>query len=178
MGVQEMNNGTLDFNELADHEKFEDLVVAYFQDIENEPKSQIVNVSVKPSGTGCDGGRDILVTFKISDSLTQFDRKWVVQCKFHKSRISTNKIADINIPTLLHSYNASVYLLVCREKPTSKLTDLFERLENNCKFGNKYLVWSGEQFKRLIKIKTKKELLQQFFPQYYNDCIKNKVFEQ
>lgn len=168
---------TLDFNEIPDDKKFEDLVVSYFNDLKNEKEQKIIDVAVKPSGVGTDGGRDILVTFKVADGITTFDRTWVVQCKFHATNISTNKIADINIPTLIHSYNASGYLLVCRQKPTSKLTDLLERLETNCKFGHKYAAWDGEQFKRLILVKSKKEILQQYFPKYFNHCVANSIFE-
>ncbi len=164
----------LDFNEILDDKKFEDLIVSYFEDLKNEKENKIIDVNVKPSGTGTDGGRDILVTFKVTDTVMTFDRRWVVQCKFHTSDVSTDKIADINIPTLLYSYNASGYLLICRQKPTSKLTELFERLEKNCKFENKYSIWSGEQLKRLILVKSKKEILQQYFPRYFSYCLANK----
>ena len=166
----------IDFKEISDDEKFEDLVVSYFEDLKNENDSKILDIEVKPSGVGTDGGRDILVTFKVTDTVTTFNRRWVIQCKFHSTNISTDKIADINIPTLLYSYNASGYLLICRKKPTSKLTELFERLEINCKFENKYHVWSGEQFKRLINAKSNKKLLQQYFPNYFNFCKKNNIF--
>jgi predicted helicase len=167
---------TFDLNEISDHKNFEDLVVSYFEDLKNEKGHNIVDVEVKPSGTGTDGGRDILVTLKVSDSIITFERRWVVQCKFHNSDISTDKISDINIPSLLSSYKASGYLLVCKQKPTSKLTDFFERLENGCE--QKFIVWSGEQFKRLILVKSKKEILQQYFPSYFNYCVVNKIFEK
>lgn len=167
---------TFDFNELSDHKTFEDLVVSYFEDLRDKD-ANIVGIDIKPSGTGVDGGRDILVTFKVSDSVSTFDRTWVIQCKFHNSDISTDKIADIDIPTLLYSYDASGYLLICKQKPTSKLTDLFERLEAKCRLRNKYMVWSGEQFKRLIIVKSSKTILQQYFPAYFEYCVANKIFE-
>ena len=80
----------------------------------------------------------------------QFERIWVVQCKFHIRDISTDKISDVNIPSLLHSYKANGYLLICRTRPTSKLTVLLERLEENCIFGYKYNCWTGETFKRRL----------------------------
>jgi hypothetical protein len=159
---------SLDFEEITDGKKFEDLVVSYFEDLKNEGNNSIIDVNVKPSGSGVDGGRDILVTFKVTDTIMPFDRRWVVQCKFLANDVSTDKLADINIPTLLYSYNASGYLLICRKKPTSKLSELFERLENNCIFGNKYTIWSGEQFKRLILVKSRKEIQQQYFPKFFN----------
>lgn len=155
----------LEFNEISDHKKFEELVVSYFEDLKLEKGHGIVDIKVKPSGIGTDGGRDILVTLNVTDTIATFRKRWVVQCKFHKSNISTDKISDINIPTLIHSYKASGYLLICRESPTSKLSELFERLEKNCMFGNKYEIWSGEQFKK--RIITNKRIIQQFFPKYF-----------
>lgn len=155
----------LDLCEIPDDKKFEDLIVSYFEDLKLKKGINVVDVKVQPSGVGTDGGRDVLVTLRISDGIITFQKIWVVQCKFHASNISTNQISDINIPTLIHSYNASGYLLICREKPTSKLTDLFERLEANCMFKRKYIVWSGEQFKS--KIIANMKILEQFFPNYY-----------
>jgi len=169
---------TFDFSEISDHKKFEDLVVSYFEDLKFEKGHNIVDVEVKPSGTGTDGGRDILVTIKVSDSVVTFERRWVVQCKFHDSDISTDKISDINIPSLLRSYRASGYLLICKQKPTSKLTDLFENLEKENGNGQQFIVWSGEQFKRLLLVKSKKEILQQYFPSYFDYCIKTKIFDK
>lgn len=168
---------TIDFSEIPDDRIFEDLAVSYFEDLKNEKEHKIIDVSVKPSGVGADGGRDILLTFNVPDGVATFERRWVVQCKFHSSDISTNKIADINIPTLIHSYRASGYLLICRKKPTSKLTELFDRLEQNCRFEYKYTIWSGEQFKRQILVKSQKEILQQYFPNYFTYCIKSNIIK-
>lgn len=167
---------TFDFGEISDHKKFEELAVSYFEDLKHEKGHGIVDVDVKPSGTGVDGGRDILVTLKVSDGVVTFERRWVVQCKFHDTDISTDKIADINIPTLLASYNASGYLLICKLKPTSKLTTMFENMEKENHYGQRFIVWSGEQFKRLILVKSKKEIIQQFFPSYFEYCITHKIF--
>lgn len=166
---------TLSFDEIVDDRQFEDLIVSYFDDLKNEKIHQIKDVIVKPSGIGTDGGRDILVDFNISDNIYTFKRRWVIQCKFHNTNISTNKISDINLPTLIHSYKASGYLLVCKKRPTSKLTELFERLNEKCKMDYKYLIWSGEQLKGSLLAKSKPTILQQFFPEYYNYCIQNNL---
>lgn len=166
----------LSLNEIKDHKQFEELLVSYFEDLRNEQGHNIVDIDVKPSGIGVDGGRDILVTFRVSDGISSFTKVWVIQCKFHNADISTNKLGDINIPTLLYSYKASGYLLVCKQKPTSKLTELFERLEKSCRFENKYIVWSGEQLVRSILAKSNRKLLQQFFPKYFKYCVKNNIY--
>jgi hypothetical protein len=163
---------TLEFNEISDDQQFEELVTSYFEEIKKEKQDDVVNIEVKPPGMGTDGGKDILVTFQVSDSVSTFSRKWVVQCKFHNSNISTDRIADVNIPTLLYSYGASGYLLICKNRPTSKLSELFERLEKECRLGNKYIIWSGEQFKRLLLVKE--SLLQQYFPKYFEYLMSKK----
>lgn len=169
---------TVDFKEIKSDDKFEDLVAIYFEDLMAEGVHSITSVNVKPSGNGTDGGRDILIDFKLNDNIATFDRRWIVQCKFHESSISTNKIADVNIPTLIHSYNATGYLLVCKNKPTSKLTDMFERLNEKCTLKYQYIIWSGEQFKRFILTKSKPNILKQFFPKYYAYGVAKKLFKK
>ncbi len=162
----------LDFKDIPSGEKFEDLVASYFEDLKNEANN-ISSVEVRPSGIGTDGGRDILVNFTVTDGIFDFKRKWVIQCKFRNNNISTNDINDINIPSLIHSYNASGYLLIIKQKPTSKLTDLFERLNDNCKLKYKYVIWSGEQFKKLII--TNPVILKQYFTDFYSYCKLNNI---
>lgn len=162
----------LDLTEISDHKRFEDLVVSYFEDLKSEQGNNITDIKIKPSGVGIDGGRDILITANITDGITTYNKTWVIQCKFHVKNISTDELKDINIPTLIHSYHAVGYLLICREKATSKLTDLFERLEQNCIFQNKYIIWSGEQFK--TKILNREKILEQYFPEYYSYITKLK----
>ena len=167
-------NLDLDLEEIENGDKFEDLVVSYFEDLKNETNS-ISKVEIKPSGIGADGGRDILVNFTVTDGILDFNRIWVIQCKFHNKNISTINISDINIPSLIHSYKASGYLLIVKERATSKLTNLFERLEENCKLDYKYMIWSGEQFKRIILGKSKPNILEQYFPGYYLYCKQNNI---
>ena len=168
----------LSFDEIHDHKQFEDFVAAYFENLPNV-KSTIPRIQVQASGVGTDGGRDLLVHLKMDDIDTnRYKRTWVVQCKFHDSDISTNKIADINIPTLIYSFKGAGYLLVCKQKPTSKLTQLFERLEKSCIFGYRYEIWSGEQLKSYIlsELEGNRPIIQQFFPKYFDYCIKNNIY--
>jgi hypothetical protein len=154
----------LDFKEINDGTAFEDLIADYFRDLHKHKEGNISKVSVKQSGVGNDGGRDILIDFDLNDEIRDFKRRWVIQCKFHNSNISPNKINFVNIPTLIHSYQANGYLLICRKNPTSGVTDLFERLNNDCKFKYHYDCWTGMQF--LSKIRFRKDLLLNYFPKY------------
>jgi len=164
-----MGINSLSFEEIKDGDHFEDLVAAYFEELKNDKENNISSVKIDQSGVGPDGGRDILIEFEIYDEIKVFNRKWVIQCKFHDENIAPSKINQINIPTLIHSYNASGYLLVCRKRPTSGLTDLFERLNRDCKNSYSYEFWSGNQF--IKKLRLMDSLHQTFFPEYFQFLI-------
>lgn len=156
----------LEYDEIKNGDQFEELVAEYFRLVKKNEDQNISNVKVEQSGIGTDGGVDILVEFEFSDDITVFKRRWVVQCKFHKENISPSKIQTINIPTLLHSHRASGYLLICRESPTSGLTQFFNRLNKECKEGHRYMCWTGSQFKN--KLLLMEGLHQAYFPKYFN----------
>jgi hypothetical protein len=156
----------LSFDEIIDGDHFEDLVAEFFRNLKNDPENNITNVEVFQSGIGVDGGKDILIEFDLSDEIKIFKRKWIVQCKFHNATISPSKIQSVNIPTLIHSYGASGYLLICKSRPTSGLTNLFERLNKECRNDYQYECWNGSQF--LSKLRVKYDLHAVYFPEYYN----------
>lgn len=156
---------SLDLNEIKDGDHFEELVAAYFKELKNG-ENNILDAKVMQSGIGADGGRDILVTYTIADGIKSFKRTWVIQCKFHKKNISPSAIKGVNIPSLVHSYEAAGYLLVCKKRPTSGLTGLFDKLNSKCKFKYKYEIWDGEQFKRLLLGDEQAKTIKQFFPEY------------
>jgi hypothetical protein len=156
---------TIEFDEISNWQGFEDLVADYFRGIK-EQKS-IVNISVEQSGEGTDGGRDILVTFQLTDSIVPFQRKWVVQCKFYDKSVSKAELAKINIPTLIHEYGADGYLLVCKGNVTSTVSAMFESLREKCKMGYSYMIWTGNEFINQLYIQPPRPLIQKHFPEYY-----------
>lgn len=153
----------LEFEELSDWKDFEDLTAGYFR--ANKQEKGITSVRVEKSGEGADGGRDILVTFRLADSVSEFKRKWVIQCKFYKNAVSKSRLSNINIPILIHEYGADGYLLVCRRGVTSGVTVMFENLRKNCRFQYGYEIWTGDEFKD--KILLEPNLIQKYFPEYF-----------
>jgi len=119
---------------------------------------------VEHSGVGTDGGRDVLVRFRIKDFITSFERKWVVQCKFHEQPVSKSYLSTVNIPTLIHEYGANGYLLVCKNEVTSGVRTMFANLNDKCKFGYHYECWIGSDFKERLNLKH--ALVERFFPAY------------
>lgn len=154
---------TLEFTELRSWQAFENLVAEYFRQTKGE--KNIIDVEVQPSGVGGDGGRDILVTFEMTDSIRTFKRKWVVQCKFYDAVVSKSKLDKINIPTLIHEHKADGYLLICKGEVSSTVSLMFETLSRDCGLGYSYTIWTGEQLKSMIQVKPL--LVKQFFPKHH-----------
>jgi len=163
MPSRKAEKSKLDFDEISGWREFEDLVAAYFKEFKKKEKN-IIDVKVQPSGEGSDGGRDILITFRITDSIVPFERKWVVQCKFHEQAISKTHLSTINIPTLIHEYGADGYLLVCKGNVTSKVSEMFESLSAKCKLGYSYEFWSGDELKTRLLLKP--TLIKRYFPEH------------
>jgi len=155
----------LNFDEIADGKVFEQLTAIYFRQLGKSKNNNISSVKVKETGEGVDGGKDILVEFDFSDDITVFKRTWVIQCKFRDDSVSPSHLKSINIPTLIHSYNANGYLLVCKKQATSGVTELFERLNLQCKDKYQYECWNGMQF--LSKLIINEDITQLFFPKYF-----------
>lgn len=158
-------NKTIKFSEISDWKMFEDLVADYFREVKEQ--KNIINISVEPSGEGSDGGRDILVTFQLTDSIMSFKRKWVIQCKFYTKAVSKTQLSTINIPSLIHEYNADGYLLVCKNSVTSSVTTMFENFRNRCKFGYSYMIWTGSEFANQLYLQPPFPLIQKYFPEYH-----------
>ncbi len=154
---------TVTFEEISGWQQFESLVAVYFELLKAEDNN-VIHVEVKPPGVGGDGGRDVLVTLLVSDGVAAFERRWVVQCKFQEQAVSKSDLSNANIPTLIHEYGADGYLLICKGKASNTVTGMFERLNAECRFGYKYAIWEGEQFRKRVLIKE--SLMPQFFPEY------------
>jgi hypothetical protein len=155
----------IDFSEISDGLHFENLVADYFKEMKDA--KNIIEVDVKPPSEGSDGGRDILVSFRFTDSIQSFVRRWVVQCKFWKNSVPPSSLSSVNIPTLIHQYNANGYLLVCKSNVTSGVAKMFEQLGQNCSMHYRYVIWNGEAFKsQLVTLRSDSPLLKKYFPAY------------
>lgn len=164
----------LSLDEIIDWKDFEALVHAYFlKEKELKRIGDIINITVKKSGVGPDDGQDILLEIIVTDGIAEFTRKWVIQCKFYEEAIAPSHLDGDGIPTLIHSYGADGYLLICKKDPTAKLTRMFERLNRICRFSYKYEIWPGEQFCRNIETQNDSIIIRRYFPKYA-DYLKEK----
>lgn len=160
----------LDLDEITSGTRFEELVVAYFTRLSEDRSNNVAEVIAGSTKVGPDGGVDVLVTFNMTDSLSQFKRIWVVQCKFHTKAIGQSQLSKINLPTLVQQYNAVGYLLICKTNPTTQLATQFKELSSP---QTQYLIWTGEEFK--ARLLEQSDIHKQFFPEYhaYTELISN-----
>ncbi|WP_347070146.1 restriction endonuclease [Flavobacterium sp. WV_118_3] len=155
----------IDFSEIQDWEQFENLVAEYFNETRDLEDNNLTEVFVEPVGKGPDGGRDILLTFRINDSILSFERRWIVQCKFYDI-LKKSSLDRINIPTLIEEYRADGYLLICKNSVTNGVSTTFENLRNNCRRNYKYVIWNGSTFvKKLYKTNG---LHEHYFPDFFD----------
>lgn len=155
----------IDFKEIGNWEEFEDLTAEYFRQVKARDNN-IIDVRVEPTGNGSDSGRDILVTFRVNDSVQTFKRIWVVQCKFVSNIVKEKELATINIPGKIHQYGADGFLLVVKNRIHSNISKMIEDYRKNCWANYSYEFWTGQEFKK--RIKDIDNLVEQFFPEYHN----------
>jgi len=138
-------------DDIKNWQEFEDLVKHYFEDIHIMSKNGVDSVTVQSSGEGADAGRDLFVIFRSDDSVIEYERKWVIQCKFYARSVSPSDLSDTNIPGLIHQYGAEGYLLICKNNVTSGTVRMSENWRKNCKFGYRYQFWTGSTLSKKIK---------------------------
>lgn len=177
----------LDFSHITgdDWQIFENIVEKYFEELKNDKKRypNIIDIQTFPTGSGPDGGRDILVDIEFDDTVSKHTIRWVVQCKCYESDVGPSLLKEVNIPTLLHSYDASGYLLVCKKDVTHSLTELFEDLREKCSMGCKYVFWRGADFqKKILDLNWDTSFMKLYFNDYYkyvkSDYEQMEKFEQ
>lgn len=159
-------------DEIKSGQHFEELVSAYFKFIKEANTNNIIDISVVRSGKGSDGGIDILLTFELNDGIRKFQRKWVVQCKFHERNVGKSLLSDVNIPTLIHEYGAVGYLLVVKTDVVNELQKSFENLNKSCKFGYRYEIWKGDEFTEKLMVTGAEKLQKQYFSEYLKTTIR------
>jgi hypothetical protein len=133
--------------------KFQSIVQDYFEELKNHEKyPTITKVKAIQSGSGSDKGKDVIVDLEIEDSVFNHKIRWIVQCKCYKGNVRPKDLYGVNIPTLVHSHNATGYLLVCKNGVTNDVVDLFDKLSKDCKMDYKYVIWTGEEFLKKIQL--------------------------
>ncbi len=155
-----------DFTEIQDGNQFEFLVYECVISMYKNTMNLIELDEIIPPAEGTDGGVDFHFTVRINDSLSEIKRKWLVQCKFNKRKLTPKQIGEINIPSLIHQHGAVGYLLVTNTGITTNVGRMFEDLNRNCTFRYKYKIWTGIDLRNIIG--QDDNIIRNYFPKYYN----------
>ena len=155
----------IDFIEIGKWQRFESLCADYFREVLNRKENNLIDVQVDQGGIGPDGGKDILLKFRLNDSICSFERIWVVQCKFYEILKKSN-LDKINIERLLKRHKAIGYLLICKNTYTNGVKEEFDDLCKDCSSGFEYKIWNGDFFAR--QLYTENNLHQHYFPKYFH----------
>ncbi|MFH2048355.1 MAG: restriction endonuclease, partial [bacterium] len=144
-------------DELKDWTVFEDLIAEIFQ----------VNgweISYKPS-KGSDRSRDIICN-KIADkNLSKCNLKMLIQCKFTNKAVNERDVGAIL--EIESSYGVNIYLIAAKDRLTSNLTDLLDRLDKNTQISFRSLI--GYEIESLIKKNS--DIFQKYFPKGYQEYL-------
>lgn len=152
------------FDEIPDWQTFQDLVADYFRYLKND---SIKEVQVEQVGIGPDGGVDIFVNFRLTDSVHCYNRKWIVQCKFYNEIVLKSHLKDVNPSSLVAEHGADGYLLVCKNDVQSGLAAALKQHQTNSPNNRCYAYWSGNQFITQLHQIPLRPVIQRYFPRYY-----------
>jgi hypothetical protein len=154
--------GKLCLYEIRNWRRFEALVAAYFRSLPQIKGSAVKFVDVRSSGSGSDGGVDLIVQIFLHDGVKNIQRIYLVQCKFLNSDVGPGHMGGRSIKDLVTAHKACGYLLICKKMATNSLKEFFDSLTND---GNKlsYEIWSGDEFLFYLQ-KAPIALKRQFFP--------------
>jgi len=116
------------------------------------------------TGVGNDQGRDLIVFEELEGPMSNYKRKWLVQCK-HKAH-SGNSVGINDIDSIMDScsaINADGYLLACSTQPSSGLVRKFEEIERSKGLVIKY--WDAIEIEKRLFQTNCFPLINLFFPE-------------
>jgi hypothetical protein len=115
------------------------------------------------TGVGPDGGRDLVVTEKVSGQLAPFQRKWLVSCKHHAHSENSVGLDDIrDIVDACAAVDAEGFLLACSTQPSSSVVRRLEEIQANRTLLTKY--WDAVEIEKRLDTPVTFPLISLFFP--------------
>lgn len=145
----------LDFKELpSDGIKFEQLVREILL---------TEGFEIHWTGAGADGGRDLVLTEKLSGPLSENKRKWLVSCKHnaHSGKsVNPTDLGDFSADC--SAIDASGYLLVCSTQPTSAAVKRLEEVKSAKNIET--LFWDAIEIEKRLMSPNSFGLINIFFP--------------
>lgn len=138
-------------------------------DLERLTREIFVNegYEVHWTGKGTDGGRDLIVVEKVKGPLSDFERKWLIQCK-HKAHSgqSIGKSEANSLITDCERINATGYLMVCTTALSSGLIQAYKEISDKRELKIQY--WDEVRLEDRLLKPCNFHLIHQFFPKSSN----------
>lgn len=145
----------LDFTELpADGVRFEQLI-----------REILVRsgFEVHWTGTGPDGGRDLVAIERAPGPLAQFERRWLVSCKHYAGSGRSVGLDDVtDISDACSAVDACGFLLACSTQPSSTVVRRLEEIEANRNIVTRY--WDGIELEKRLDSPSTFPLISIFLP--------------
>lgn len=145
----------LDFTELpADGVRFEQLI-----------REILIRSSfeVHWTGTGPDGGRDLVAIERALGPLAQFERRWLVSCKHYANSGRSVGLDDVtDISDACAAVDASGFLLACSTQPSSTVVRRLEEIELNRGIVTRY--WDSIELEKRLDSPSTFPLINIFLP--------------
>lgn len=114
------------------------------------------------TGVGQDGGRDLVVTEKLTGALSKYKRKWLVSCKHNaNSGKSVGRKQAGNISEDCRAIGAEGYILACSTQPSSSLISRLGEIEKNQGILTK--VWDSIEIENRLSKPNTFKLIHTFF---------------
>lgn len=116
------------------------------------------------TGVGQDGGRDLVITEKLSGELSVYERKWLVSCKHTaNSGKSLGREQAGSISEDCRAIGAEGYILVCSTQPTTSLVTRLDEIERSQNIITK--VWDSIEIEKRLSKPNTFNLIHTFFPE-------------
>lgn len=110
------------------------------------------------AGEGPDGGRDLIISKTIDDSVKSTTKTYVVQCKRHKTTVNKEHVKAIR--DTVDSFKANGYILAVTSKVSEPLLDEMRRLDQSGKVTCRALL-PREIHERIVK---HRDVFARYFP--------------
>jgi hypothetical protein len=145
----------LDFTELpADGINFEQLIREILLRSEFE---------VHWTGTGPDGGRDLVAIELAPGPLAQFERRWLVSCKHYAGRGRSVGLDDVtDVSDACAAVDATGFLLACSTQPSSTVARRLEEIQANRNIVTRY--WDSIEIEKRLDTPSTFPLISIFLP--------------
>ena len=169
--MKKQNNietGIIDFKEIKNGDKFEDLILELFKNREGV-------LHAEQTGKGNDLEADILVKVERPNPLLETKKELiaVIQCKhFAHSNRSVTK-GNVNIHDAIVAHHANIYLLVTSTRVGPYYTNIIKEINKDLSYKDVHAgYWNCNDLEKCLLEENNESIFRRFFPKSYINYAK------